>query len=365
MFENFVIFTEVSKLSVNIFNNLQNINYHDKLLDLIYKRKDIITFERIVNLIRDKYLITKFVKLFEDRGLKDRKRWLENIIPQVDHIDVTAFNEILIITAADCNSFNAVEILVQKGANINGSKRYRDDLPLECAAANGNLEIIEYFMERGTKVNSKIIQEALYRGSLEVVKYLVEKGEYIFHNDNRSNLLLGSACCNKDFEVVKYLLERGVLINKGVGVLEAAIRTGDLENLKYVLSKGADINDNIDSAVIAASKYGKFEILEFLKEKRLNFKIQNNTALVNAARKGNLEMVQYLIEKIDANPRAQDDRPLKLAASNGHLEVVKYLLEKGADISSQNYAALEYAGIAGHQEVVEYLEMKIKGIEKY
>lgn len=365
MFENFVIFTEVVKLSANTFNNLQNINYHDKLLDLIYERKDIITFERIVNLIQDRYLITKFVGLFEDRSLKDRNRWLENIIPQVDHIDIKAFNEILIITAADCNSFSAVEILVEKGANIHGSKRYRDDLPLECAARNGNLEIIKYFMKRGAKVNSKIVQEAVYKGSLEIVKYLVEEGEYIFHNDNNNNWILGSACCNEDFEVVKYLIERGVVINKGVGVLEAAIRTGDLENLKYVLSKGADINDNIDSAVIAASKCDRLEILKFLKEKGLNLKTQNNIALVNAARKGNLEMVQYLIEEIGANLKVQDDRPLKLAASNGHLETVKYLLEKGADISSQNYAALEYAKIVGQQKVVEYLQMKIKEIEKY
>lgn len=42
MFENFVVFTEVVKLSSNIFWKMKEVNYHDKLLDLIYQEEDIV-----------------------------------------------------------------------------------------------------------------------------------------------------------------------------------------------------------------------------------------------------------------------------------------------------------------------------------
>lgn len=76
MFENFVIFTEAIKLSSNVFWKMKEVNYHDKLLDLIYKKKDVIVLGKVINLAEDKCLITRFIGIL---GVCDKKEWLENI----------------------------------------------------------------------------------------------------------------------------------------------------------------------------------------------------------------------------------------------------------------------------------------------
>lgn len=63
MFDNFLIFTEVVKLSSNVFWRMREINYRDKLLEVIYKKKDLVTFLEVIELIEDKNLISEIIDL--------------------------------------------------------------------------------------------------------------------------------------------------------------------------------------------------------------------------------------------------------------------------------------------------------------
>lgn len=63
MFDNFLIFTEVVKLSSNVFWRMREINYRDKLLEVIYKKKDLIAFLEVIELIENKNLIIEIIDL--------------------------------------------------------------------------------------------------------------------------------------------------------------------------------------------------------------------------------------------------------------------------------------------------------------
>lgn len=76
MFENFVVFTEVVKLSSIVFHYLKRVNYHDKLLQSVdisegfdFLANDVFLIEQNVDTIEDEILIIKLIKkLFYYKG---------------------------------------------------------------------------------------------------------------------------------------------------------------------------------------------------------------------------------------------------------------------------------------------------------
>lgn len=90
----------------------------------------------------------------------------------VSEIKCTSLHE-----AAKYGDLEVVEYLVEKGANVNE----KDDdgyTPLHVAAKKGYLEIVEYLVEKGAKINEKDksaktpLQLAYDNGNQEVVNYL-------------------------------------------------------------------------------------------------------------------------------------------------------------------------------------------------
>lgn len=215
MFENFLVFTEVVKLSSNVFYQLEEINYHDKVLDFIYDREDVNTFEKVLDLVEDKYLITRFIKFLKDYGLNEtEKLWVKNILKVINHINIAAFDNALLIYAFKYEFYESFRYLIQKGADIH----VKDNYLLRVSAARGNLDLVKYLVERpdckicdqqcihGADIHSKnegaLVTASSY-GHLEIVKYLVSKGAKI--NDCYA---LWISSRNGYFETVKYLVER-------------------------------------------------------------------------------------------------------------------------------------------------------------
>lgn len=187
MFEKFLIFTEVVKLSPNTFYQLRIVNHHDKLLDLIYRRKDIIVLEEVIDLVNDKYLITEFINFlwnFDDDD--EEKKLIENIFKVIDYIDVSTFNNKLLICCSANGLCNFVKYLIQSGVDIHTS----NDFALITAAQNDHLEVVKYLIARpdckvcegnrrhGADVqrNEFLLECAIYFGNSEIANYLTEKG---------------------------------------------------------------------------------------------------------------------------------------------------------------------------------------------
>lgn len=83
MFSNFVTFAEVSKLSPFTHHRMKEINYHDKLLKLIYEKKDVDTFKEVIELVENKHLIKKSPKNIA-LDYPNRKKWLEAIFSTIN-----------------------------------------------------------------------------------------------------------------------------------------------------------------------------------------------------------------------------------------------------------------------------------------
>lgn len=186
MFNNFVIFTEVVKLSPNIFHSLKQVNYSKKLLKVIYSRKDIISFESVLDFIKDKELIIKFIKLIENISLQHQREQVENI-------------------------------LIAAGS---------DERLLFCSSRNGFYEIVKNLVSSGVNLRSDLgswaLVEASYNGHVDIVKYLIERPDCKvcfkscchnadLHFKNDCAVRWASSCGKK--EVVKYLIENGAILH--------------------------------------------------------------------------------------------------------------------------------------------------------
>lgn len=191
MFNNSVIFTEVVKLSSNIFYSLKEVNYSKKLLEVIYSRKDIISFESVLDFIKDKELIIKFIKLIETLSWPNQRKQVENILR------AAGSDERLLFCSSRNGFYDIVKNLVSSGVNLRSDP---GSWALVEASYNGHLDIVKYLIERpDCKVcfkncchnadlhfsNNCAVKWASSCGKKEVVKYLIENGA-ILHPNNYS-----------------------------------------------------------------------------------------------------------------------------------------------------------------------------------
>src|SRR5579883_2063069 len=85
MFEYFVTFTEVIKLSQDTFHQLRKVNYYNGI-----STRNINIIEQIIDLVDIEIESFKFINYFIRREIKHEERWLD-IIFEIICIDKTKF----------------------------------------------------------------------------------------------------------------------------------------------------------------------------------------------------------------------------------------------------------------------------------
>ena len=175
----------------------------------------------------------------------------------------------------------SVSLLLKHGANMN-VKNYDDKTALMLARENGNTQVEELLespdikqhladIETATRRNSQLL-EASYNGQVDLVRALLEEGADINKTTNGRTPLV-EASDNDHLEVVRILLERGADINKtdaaGNTPLYVASEAGNEEVVKILLENGAETNkaNNLkQTPLMIAVGYGNLEIVEALLE---------------------------------------------------------------------------------------------------
>lgn len=193
--------------------------------------------------------------------------------------------------------------------------------PLDCAAMYGHLEIVKYFIKKGSNLEGDNrdltpLHWAAVCGQLEVVKHFIDNKKYweVDKLSRENGTPLHYAVTSGNIDIVECLIEKGANVNlqdESSGPLHFAIEEGRLDIVKYLVEKGADINQ--------------------LDKNGIN-------PLLSAVISGNVDIVRYLVERV-ANVNLQDRDgmgPLHYAVINDNIDIIKYLVEKEADVNLQN-----------------------------
>ena len=284
---------------------------------------------------------------------------------------------------------------------------------LLCAAESGNLELFNYFIERGcdifskTKDNKNSLHLAAYNGhfklckallqyysfdirlrddegwtalhcaakigDLELFQYFIEEGSDIYSKTKDGKSCLHLAAENRHFEICRELLENHSFDihtrdDHGINVLHCAAKSGDLELLQYLIDNGSDTFSKTKAGCnclhIAAQK-GHLKICrELLQNHNFDIHAKDNywlTSLHRAALGGDLEILQYFIENgSDIFSKTKDGHNcLHLAAQNGNLKICRAFLQNyNFDIHARDdfgWTVLHRAALSGDLELFQYL----------
>ncbi len=235
--------------------------------------------------------------------------------------------EALLHNVAQKGCKKAVELLIEKGLDVNAPDKY-GETPLYCAVAHK--EIVELLIEKGANINGShkdgetLLHRAAGQGSKDVVELLIEKGLDVNARDKDGKTPLDIAVEQNKKEIVEFLWGKGLKPDV-TALLHSAVLKGHNDVAEFLIEKEVKLNDSI---------------------------IDGRTIFHNAVTGGNTGLVKLLIEKgarvntVDMSGKT----PLHSAVNGGNYNIVKLLIKKGAHVNVSDldgktplhYAAEEY-----------------------
>jgi ankyrin repeat protein len=227
------------------------------------------------------------------------------------------------------------------------------------AASRGNVEVMEYLLIKGAKVDIVDTHDATPlnfaasggQQNTKVYDLLINKGYDLKKtvNGEGANALLLSVASAKDFKLIDYFVSKGLDLKstdaKGNTAFNYAARTGNMELLKALLEKGVKFNDN---AMLMAAQGGRgsgntlefFKYLESLKINPAVIGANGENVLHALARKPNqAEIINYFISKgVDINKADKDGNTpfMNAAATNNDVELITSLSASVKNINLVN-----------------------------
>ncbi|KAM6968925.1 kinase D-interacting substrate of 220 kDa B-like isoform 2-T3 [Tautogolabrus adspersus] len=254
-----------------------------------------------------------------------------------------------LMVASEQGNLEIVQELIRRGSNVN-----LDDVDcwtaLISAAKEGHIEVVRELLENNANLEHRdmggwtAVMWAAYKGRTDVAELLLEKGANPNITGQYSVYPIIWAAGRGHAEIVHLLLQHGAKVNcsdkYGTTPLIWAARRGHYDSVMHLLANGADVDQegaNSMTALIVAVKGGFTEVVKELLKRNPNVNMTDkdgNTALAIAAKEGHTEIVQDLL---DAGtyvniPDRSGETMLIGAVRGGHVEIVRALLNKYADI---------------------------------
>ena len=211
---------------------------------------------------------------------------------------------------------------------------------------------------------------AVQSNKLESVKILIDDNSNIdFHVNGYTSLQ--SAASYGALEITEYLLNKGAKINydpnSKATPLYIAIQQKKTDIAKLLLKKGADVNfvDKQMKKIPLVASINNSELAKLLVENGANANSEIAKSEMSPLRKAvnleNDELVQYLLEnKANSNIPKQKNSPTKAAERKDKLNYIDLLLKHGADVNKPeeytlNRTPLITATIKNNTTVVQVL----------
>lgn len=179
------------------------------------------------------------------------------------------------VLAVEKDDLGEVKVRVAMGERVNAKdKNYGGNSPLHVAVEHGNLEIAQFLLGAGAKINSKNSEKQTPLMMLdddaapELVNLLISHGAKINLIDKQGNTALMLVAEYVKPEVLQALISAGANVNvvnkKGRTALMAAADGGDLESVKLLLGAGANAQIVDKEGETALSATGSEEVKQML-----------------------------------------------------------------------------------------------------
>ncbi|XP_056281960.1 kinase D-interacting substrate of 220 kDa B isoform X2 [Pseudoliparis swirei] len=254
-----------------------------------------------------------------------------------------------LMVAAEQGNLEIVQELIRRGSNVN-----LDDVDcwtaLISAAKEGQIEVVRELLENNANLEHRdmggwtALMWGAYKGRTEVIQLLLEKGANPNITGQYSVYPIIWASGRGHAEIVHLLLQHGAKVNcsdkYGTTPLIWASRKGHFDSVMHLLAHGADVDQegaNSMTALIVGVKGGFTEVVKELLKRNPNVNMTDkdgNTALAIAAKEGHIEIVQDLLDAgtyVNILDRSGETMLIG-AVRGGHVEIVRALLNKYADI---------------------------------
>uniref|UniRef100_A0A8C5WQ16 Uncharacterized protein n=1 Tax=Laticauda laticaudata TaxID=8630 RepID=A0A8C5WQ16_LATLA len=267
--------------------------------------------------------------------------------------------------------------------DVNATNSANETL-LHIAATHGHLEIIDYLISKGVKLEVKDnkgrtpLHRAAEKGHDKAVNRLLQAGANMYsldqegktplhlanQNQHMHHNFLHRAALKDDSDLVQVLLKNGALVDardeRGQTALSYAASQGHEKTVKVLLEGGAKVDSSIIDAAFNRNHQSLFKLLlEYARELSSEARV---SALFKAIEKDLHGIVAALIERANVHLKnKQSKTPLHLAADMGNPAMVELLLNFKADpnvTDKEKKSPLHFATLGGHFYAVKALLAK-------
>jgi hypothetical protein len=181
------------------------------------------------------------------------------------------------------------------------------------AAMFGRLEVLQWLVSKGVKLEDQVCEQACENGDLELLQYAISVGAPV------STSLCDIAARHDHFDCVRAAFEKGSPLTGNVCVYAA--KHGNLDMLQFALAQGVEIN-NYSAIMTYAALGGHLRIVKWAFSRGCQLL---PTIAATAAMKGHLEVLQWL----RSVKTPMDTSVTSMAAKEGQLEVLKWARSVG------------------------------------
>jgi len=298
-------------------------------------------------------------------------------------LNANSFDAVVTAINANTSAQNIKFLLSQKGNDVN--KLTHDGRTyIFWAASRGNVEVMEYLISKGAKVNMEdshgysVANFAAVGGqqNTKVYDLCVQNGADLKKQltaEGANALLLGVAN-DKDFTLTDYFVSKGLDLKstdaEGNTAFNYAAKNGSIDILKKLLEKGVKPTNNaiIMASIGSRSGSNTLEVYQYLESLKLNPAFVNKSgqnALHFLVRKPKQEeTIKYFISKGASINQADQDGVtpfMNAAAGSQDIELLRALSSTVKDINSVNkkgISALAMAVRSNTPDVVAFLISK-------
>jgi ankyrin repeat protein len=233
------------------------------------------------------------------------------------------------------NDLEMVKLFVAHGGRFD-LKDHDGWTALRYAAEQGNHDLVDFFVSKGAKVSD--FHVAAFKGDISRIKKFTARGEDIESKDESLDWTpLYCAVAGGQIEAVEFLLDKGACADvktaNGSTPLHKAADNGSVGIVELLVSNSAEVDAkdiNARTPMHLAVSEGHREVVEVLLSKGADINAKNKnlqTPLHLAARQGHRGAVELLLTNgADMNAKNKWGRtPLDIAVDRGHQEIVELL----------------------------------------